>query len=127
MNDLVGRTISHYHIIERIGEGGMGVVYKAEDIKLDCLVALKFLPSQLAADETDQAHFLQEAKAASAINHSNVCIIYDIQECDGQQFIVMEYVEGKTLREIISANLPQVLNLRQVTGSANKKVIKKMK
>ncbi len=101
---MIGKKILHYHITEKLGQGGMGVVYKAEDTKLDRLVALKFLPSQLAADETDQARFLQEAKAASAINHPNVCVIHDIQECDGELFIVMEYVEGKTLREIVGAN-----------------------
>jgi len=93
---MIGKTILHYTILEKLGQGGMGVVYKAQDTKLDRLVALKFLPSQLAANETDRARFVQEAKAASAINHPNVCVIHDIQECDSQQFIVMEYVEGGT-------------------------------
>lgn len=115
---MIGKNISHYKILEKLGQGGMGVVYKAEDIKLDRLVALKFLPSQLATDENDKARFLQEAKAASAINHPNVCVIHDIQECDGELFIVMEYVEGKTLREIICKSLIQALNLREVISYA---------
>jgi len=100
---MIGKTISHYQIFSKLGEGGMGVVYKAEDTKLDRIVALKFLPSHLTKSETDKARFLQEAKAASAINHPNVCVIHDIQEHDGQQFIVMEYVEGKTLREVVGS------------------------
>ncbi len=96
---MIGETILHYKILEKLGEGGMGVVYKAEDMKLDRFLALKFLPRGIEADETEQARFLQEAKAASALNHPNVCIIYDIQEEDDQQFIVMEYVDGVTVRE----------------------------
>ena len=98
---MIGILISHYKILEKLGEGGMGVVYKAEDTKLDRLVALKFLSQHFTASNTDKARFLQEAKAASAINHPNVCVIHDIWEYDGRQFIVMEYIEGKELKEVI--------------------------
>jgi len=95
---MIGQVISHYRILEELGRGGMGIVYKAEDTKLDRLVALKFLPSHLAASEQDKVRFIQEAKAAAALNHPNVCSVIDIQEDDGQMFIVMEYVDGVTLR-----------------------------
>lgn len=101
---MTGKTISHYRILEELGRGGMGVVYKAEDIKLDRLVALKFLPPQFTVNKSDKARFIQEAKAAAAINHPNVCVIHDMLEHENQQFIVMEYVEGQTLREIIYGN-----------------------
>ena len=98
---MVGKQVSHYHISEKLGEGGMGVVYKAHDIKLDRLVALKFLPQHIAVSKEERERFLQEARAASAVLHPNICVIYDMAEYENQQFIVMEYVEGRTLRQII--------------------------
>ena len=98
---MVGKTVSHYKILEKLGEGGMGVVYKAEDLKLTRTVALKFLPHDSQAQERDRTRFLQEARAAAILNHPNICTIHDIQEHEGQLYIVMEYVQGKTLREIL--------------------------
>src|SRR5258707_6174151 len=106
---MIGQTISHYKILEKIGEGGMGVVYKAEDTRLDRIVALKFLRHHLTANEAENARFLQEAKAASALNHQSICTIYYLEEVDQQQFIVMEYVEGKTLRDqLLQSPIPDL-------------------
>ena len=96
---MIGETILHYKIIEKLGEGGMGEVYKARDTKLDRFAALKFLPSQLTASEDDKLRFMHEAKAASAMNHPNVCTIHSIEEYNNQLFIVMEFVDGKTLKD----------------------------
>ena len=102
MTNLTGQTVSHYKILDRLGGGGMGVVYKAQDLKLDRLVALKFLPPDLTRDPESKQRFVHEAKAASSLQHQNISVVHDIDESpDGQMFICMEYLPGETVKKKI--------------------------
>jgi len=115
---MIGKQILHYKIKEKLGEGGMGIVYLAEDTKLKRQVAIKFLPSQLALNDDERERFKIEAQAAAALNHSNITQIYAIEESDDDIFIVMEYIDGDELKTIIGAHRDTPLQLDQIIDYA---------
>jgi len=113
---MIGKTFSHYRILEKIGEGGMGVVYKAEDTKLKRTVALKFLPPELTKDAQAKGRFVQEARAAAALDHPNICSVYEISEAEGTTYIVMPFIKGQSLKEKIAAGPISVEDALDVAG-----------
>src|SRR5258706_3037878 len=113
---MIGQTISQYKILEKLGEGGMGVVYKAHDTKLDRIVALKFLPNYLSSDVNEKERFYHEARAASALLHANVAVIFEVNEHEGMLYLAMEYVEGQTLKKFIEESDP--LSVKKVLDIA---------
>ena len=111
---MIGHTVSHYRSLDKIGQGGMGEVWKAKDLKLNRPVALKFLPQALSADRRALERFEREARAASSLNHPNICTIHHIDEADGRRFIAMELLKGEPLDHVISArplNVDEILNI----------------
>ena len=112
---MVGKTISHYRIVSKVGSGGMGIVYGAEDTRLGRMVALKFVPEELIRDRVTLERFRREARAASALNHQNICTIHDIGEFEGQPYLVMEYLEGQTLRQRIMGSPLNVEELFEIS------------
>jgi serine/threonine-protein kinase len=114
---MIGKKISHFKILEKLGQGGMGIVYKAQDVKLDRFVALKFLPPHLTTSEEEKQRFIHEAKSASALQHNNICAIHEIDETeDGQLFICMDYYEGETLKKKIEPG--QLLSIDEILDIA---------